>query len=250
MKGKAYTLIVLGFLSILIGIVVIVGSILMEVKLVDSVYKAYQPIGDTYNEVDMKLTNVENDISGLQTDFNAFTGQLSAVTGTISDQTRQVLINGINALEPKVTNAENILGMAKDSVNSINSKVDLINSLGVINLPKLSGDKVSQASDKIDGVQSSLNNLKSDLSSDGTRTKPVLSAVNQGLDQVQTTVKNYHSDISDAHNKVKNLKDFIILWSSVGTVFIVLFFLWTIYSFISLIRNQFTKLKSISKSDK
>lgn len=249
MKGKVwvYILIVLGSISIVISVVIIVGSILFETKIVSVVNSVYQPVQNVYEDADQRLMSAEDNVSSMKNEFHAVSSRLSNISGTISDQNRQTLTNGVDKVQGKVTKVEDMLGAAKDAVNTVNKKIDVVNSLKLTTLPKLSDDRVSVAIARISDTQKSLNTLKSELASDGTRSKPVVTVINQGFDSVQNVIQGYHSDINDAQKKAKNLRDAIILWSITGTVFIVLFFIWSIYSFVYLIKNQFKKLKSLSE---
>jgi uncharacterized coiled-coil DUF342 family protein len=241
-KAGIYALVTLGITSIIISVLIIVGSIYIQSNIISGINKIYDKVESTYQESDDAVVKTQNFVDKVRTDFN----KVAPLINILTDTDKKKITDTIDGISAKTDDIKKFLEDAKNSVAQTNDKIDMINSLGVVSLPKLTGDKIQSASDKVNDFSSELGTLKTDISN-GQAKQTVVDKVNKNIDNTQNALASYRLKISDGKQNAKDFKDLVIFWSTLGTLFIVGFFVWSIYSFYYFTRGQVRKLRELKK---
>lgn len=237
-KARVYALITISVVSIVMSIFVIVGSIYVESEITKNITIIYKRVDLAYQKSDDAIKKTQTLVDKVQDSFNEITPTITMIAGT----DRQNVLNTIDALSTKVSTAQKSLINAKSRIRQTNERIDIVNSLGVVTLPKPSGERVQNASNKVDEILNNLDTIKKNASN-GQASENTVTKVNRGIENTQNSLDSYNIKISDARKNTKRFKDLLIFWSTLGTISIVSFFIWSIYSSCYLMRNQLDKLK-------
>ena len=243
-KSGIYTLIALGMISILFGILVIVGGAFIEYKIIAGVNQIHEKVDEAYQVTDNTVVSAKNFVDKIDTGFN----KIAPLVVLFSDADKQEVIGSIDRLHDNVKDVQRFLDDTQSSVNSVNDKIDIVNSFDIVRLSNLSGERVQNATSTVNEFSDTLDELKEDIESDSVSQK-VVDKVNEGIQDTQGIFSEYQTQVGDSRKQATDFKNLIIFWSMLGTIFIIGFFAWSIYSFYYFTRSQFAKLKIIKEKE-
>lgn len=241
-KAGIYALITLGVASIVLSACVIVGSIFIQSKITNGMNNIYASVEETYQKTDNTVTRAQEFVDVVKADFN----KVAPLINILTDTEKKKFSDAIDTINAKIDDIQKFLDDAKNSVAQTNEKIEIVNSLGIASLPKLSGERVENASEKVNEFSNDLDVLKADISNNAAK-QTVVDKVNTGIDDTQKALTAYRVKISDAKQNALDFKNLVIFWSTLGTIFIVGFFVWSIYSFYYFTRSQIQKLKNLKQ---
>jgi archaellum component FlaC len=217
--------------------------------LVDSVITITQNIQALDQNYDQKLANMQEIVSSIST-----------ATNTLSQQVANQGLIATLLPEEQSTNLANLSASVQESINTIRdtlitirSLYQTIDSIPFVKLPSLSQDQIDQFSQSVTTIQTAVDNVtnaitafRSGASTQIDKLTAAVDQLNSGLSYARNILANVDNSLTEAQDTLNHLQQsfftVLLLSSGVGTLLL----LFVIYTQVEVIRLYVQRWKAAS----
>jgi archaellum component FlaC len=217
--------------------------------LVDSVITITQNIQALDQNYDQKLANMQEIVSSIST-----------ATNTLSQQVANQGLIATLLPEEQSTNLANLSASVQESINTIRdtlitirSLYQTIDSIPFVKLPSLSQDQIDQFSQSVTTIQTAVDNVtnaitafRSGASTQIDKLTAAVDQLNSGLSYARNILANVDTSLTEAQDTLNHLQQsfftVLLLSSGVGTLLL----LFVIYTQVEVIRLYVQRWKASS----
>jgi archaellum component FlaC len=217
--------------------------------LVDSVITITQNIQALDQNYDQKLANMQEIVSSIST-----------ATNTLSQQVANQGLIATLLPEEQSTNLANLSASVQESINTIRdtlitirSLYQTIDSIPFVKLPSLSQDQIDQFSQSVTTIQTAVDNVtnaitafRSGASTQIDKLTAAVDQLNSGLSYARNILANVDNSLTEAQDTLNHLQQsfftVLLLSSGVGTLLL----LFVIYTQVEVIRLYVQRWKASS----
>jgi archaellum component FlaC len=217
--------------------------------LVDSVITITQNIQALDQNYDQKLANMQEIVSSIST-----------ATNTLSQQVANQGLIATLLPEEQSTNLANLSASVQESINTIRdtlitirSLYQTIDSIPFVKLPSLSQDQIDQFSQSVTTIQTAVDNVtnaitafRSGASTQIDKLTAAVDQLNSGLSYARNILANVDTSLTEAQDTLNHLQQsfftVLLLSSGVGTLLL----LFVIYTQVEVIRLYVQRWKAAS----
>jgi len=255
-KFYNYTALVMSVIFAAISVLVIIGNLYIQNEFVKTINKAYAPVETGYNKAIEAFDKTEAALSEYEESAKSVLSTATLISGARADgSAKAASLEKINNLQGKILQGQALISEAKNKLGVANTVLGFLDdSAEKIDLPELSGEKLDNLSQKVDGISVELADLENKVTlatpktANNVLTDKLTGRVEQAFGQADQSLSQAESELTTKFNELAKKKDNLIFWTRFTAVVVTIFFTWAVVSSIDLIRSKWLKIKKDRKS--